>query len=43
MPKAMEEKLRRQGRKRGYKGKRLDAYVYGTMNKIEMLHKRKKR
>jgi hypothetical protein len=28
----MEEALRRAGRKRGYKGERLDRFVYGIMN-----------
>jgi len=33
MPKALEEKLRREGRKKGLKGERLDRYVYGTLRK----------
>lgn len=33
MPKHVEEKLKKQGRKRGLKGKKLNAYVYGTMKK----------
>ena len=33
MPKAMERKLKAQARKKGLKGKRADAYVYGTMRK----------
>lgn len=33
MPKAEEEKLRNQGRKKGLTGERLDAYVYGTLRK----------
>lgn len=41
MPKAVEDKLKRQARKKGFKGKRADAYVYGTMNKLGMLHKKK--
>ena len=32
-PKALEEKLKRQGRKKGFKGERLDKYVYGTLRK----------
>lgn len=31
MPKALEEKLRREARKKGLKGKRAKAYIYGTM------------
>ena len=34
MPKALENKLKRQGRKKGYTGKRLSHFIYGTMNKI---------
>ena len=33
MPKELEEKLKRQGRKKGFKGERLDKYVYGTLRK----------
>lgn len=33
MPKILEEKLRKEGRKKGLKGEHLDAYVYGTMRK----------
>ena len=42
MPKHEEEKLRRQGRAKGLTGKRLDAYVYGTMNKIAKRRQRKR-
>lgn len=35
MPKELEDKLKKQGRKRGFTGERLDRYVYGTMHKIE--------
>ena len=35
MPKALKEKLRRQGRKKGFTGERLEKYVYGTMTTIE--------
>ena len=35
MPKALHEKLEKQARKKGLKGKRKKAYVYGTMNKVE--------
>jgi len=47
MPKAMERALRREGRKRGYTGERLDAFVYGIMRRRgwrpEREKKRKKR
>jgi len=33
MPKEMEQKLKKQARKKGLAGKRADAYVYGTMRK----------
>jgi hypothetical protein len=32
MPKAMEDALKREGRKKGYKGERLDNFVYGIMS-----------
>jgi len=43
MPKELHDKLKRQARKKGYKGERADRYVYGTMNKIEGKKKKKKR
>ena len=33
MPEKMERELKKQARKKGLKGKRADAYVYGTMRK----------
>jgi hypothetical protein len=42
MPKAIHDKLARQAKKKGLKGKRRDAYVYGTLNKIEKVMGRKK-
>ena len=33
MPKALEDKLKRQASKEGLKGKAKDAYVYGTLRK----------
>jgi hypothetical protein len=33
MPKELHAKLRKQAEKRGFKGKRKDKYVYGTMRK----------
>lgn len=41
MPKEMEKKLRAKGRKKGLSGKRLDAYVYGTMRKTGWKPKKK--
>lgn len=35
MPKELHDKLRREAIKRRLSGKRADAYVYGTLNKIE--------
>lgn len=43
MPKKVERKLARQASKKGLKGERKDAYVYGTMNKLGMLHKKEKK
>jgi len=34
MPEAMERKLRQEARKKGLTGKRADAYVYGTMQRV---------
>lgn len=39
MPKELHDKLAREARKRGLKGKRFNAYVYGTLNKIESQRK----
>lgn len=33
MPKKEEQKLKRQAKKKGLKGDRLNAYVYGTLRK----------
>jgi hypothetical protein len=33
MPKAMERKLKAEAKKKGLKGERADAYVYGTLRK----------
>jgi hypothetical protein len=33
MPKEMEDALKRKAKKKGLKGKRANAYVYGTMRK----------
>jgi hypothetical protein len=34
MPKELERKLFRQGRKKGFTGERLRKYVYGTLRKM---------
>lgn len=41
MPKEVERKLEKQATKKGLKGKRKDAYVYGTMNKMGMMNDNK--
>lgn len=43
MPKWLHDRLNKQARKKGLTRERKDAYVYGTMNKIEagVLKKRK--
>ena len=41
MPKKLEEKLEKEAKKKGLKGKRKDAYVYGTLRKIEEWKKKK--
>lgn len=35
MPKALENKLKRQAKKKGFSGARAKRYVYGTLNKIK--------
>ena len=35
MPKELHRKLAKQARKKGLKGKRRKAYIYGTMNKVK--------
>lgn len=35
MPKVLEEKFKRQARKKGFGKKRAGAYVYGILDKIE--------
>jgi len=42
MPKALHDKLRREAKKKGLTGERANAYVYGTMNKVEKAKKAKK-
>ena len=43
MPKAMERALKRKARSKGLKGKRADAYVYGTLRKTGWKPSREKR
>jgi hypothetical protein len=42
MPKEVEDRLKREARKKGLKGKRAGAYVYGTLSKLFGAHKQKK-
>lgn len=39
MPKALHDKLAREATKRGLTGERRDAYVYGTLAKVDKLRK----
>ena len=41
MPKELEEKLKRSGRKKGFVGERLNKYIYGVMNKLGLMKKKK--
>lgn len=43
MPKKLERKLKAEARKKGYKGKRADKYVYGTLRKTGWKPKRERR
>lgn len=43
MPKALEEALERAAVKHGFKGKKKNAYVYGTMRKKGWKPQKKKR
>jgi hypothetical protein len=38
MPKKLENKLRREANHMGLTGRKADAYVYGTMNNLGMMH-----
>lgn len=42
MPKKLERKLAATARKRHYGKKRRSRYIYGTLNKLGLLHRRKK-
>ena len=41
MPKELHRRLERQARKKGLKGERRKAYVYGTLSKIKKKKARK--
>lgn len=43
MPKKMEERLKKQAKKKGLKGKRKRAYIYGTMRKTGWKPQREKK
>ena len=43
MPKAMEKKLKKEATKKGLKGKRKNAYIYGTLRKTGWKPKRGKK
>ena len=40
MPKTLETKLKKEAAKKGLKGKRANAYIYGTLRKIGWKPKR---
>lgn len=42
MPKKMEDALKREAKKKGLKGDRKNAYIYGTISKKESKSKGKK-
>lgn len=42
MPKTLEQKLKKQAKKKGFGKKRTNAYVYGTLRKTGWKPKRKK-
>lgn len=43
MPKKVEKALKKAARKKGMKGERADAFVYGTMKNMEKRQRKKKR
>jgi hypothetical protein len=43
MPKKIHDKLEREAQKKGFKGKKKDAYVYGTLARIEKKVGKKKK
>ena len=42
MPKMLEHKLKKEARKKGLKGKRRNAYVFGTLARIKKAAKGKR-
>ena len=42
MPKKLEEKLKRQAKKKGLKGKRRGAFIFGTLRKTGWKPKRER-
>ncbi len=42
MPKKLEQKLKREAKKKGLTGKKADAYVYGALRKTGWKPKKKK-
>lgn len=42
MPKKMEKALKKEAKKKGLKGKRLNAYIYGTLRKTGWKPKRER-
>lgn len=42
MPRKLHAKLTKQAQRQGLTGERKDAYVYGTMKKVEKAKKRKR-
>jgi len=43
MPKVLERKLKAQAKKKGFMGKRADAYVYGSLQKFTSWKPKKRR
>ena len=41
MPKKLHEKLKKEAKKKKLTGKRAQAYIYGTLNKIEKRTRKK--
>lgn len=43
MPVRLERKLKRKAKRKGFRGRRADAYIYGTLRKTGWRPKRKKK
>lgn len=43
MPKKLEKELKKSARKKGLKGEKADAYIYGTMRKTGWKPKKRKK